>query len=70
MHNEDIRIGLIKVGKQQKDLLAEINKREHMNMKKNQFSDYMTGRIAGPQGERVLSLARTIVSEWEKEAEL
>ena len=68
MHNEDIRIGLIKLNKMQKDLLAEINKRGHLNMKKNQFSDYMTGRIAGPQADRVLSLARTIVREWEKEA--
>ncbi len=67
MHNADIRIKLIQLGKQHKDLLAEVNKRGYPGMKKNQFSDYMNKRTTGPQADKVLALARDILDEWEKE---
>ena len=65
--NKDIKVRLMQLGKKQTELLKEIRKKGYPKLLPCALSSYINGHVLGPQAEVVLSIAREILDEWEKE---
>ena len=59
-----IKIDLLKLGKKQIDLLAEVRRRGYPKMYESQLSLYLSGRDRSPQGAEVIKLCKDIINDW------
>ena len=64
----EIKIELLKLGKRQKDLIAELRGRG-FKVSPSDFSCMVNGYLQTPKAEKVLAESEVIINEWKESAE-
>ncbi len=62
-----IKERLVALGRYQNELIPELKKRD-IPTEPSQLCNALKGRLPGQKGDRILSAANEIVTEWEHEA--
>lgn len=62
-----IKERLAALGRYQNELIPELKKRD-ISTEPSQLCNALKGRLGGSKGDRILSAANEIVTEWEHEA--